>query len=59
MTLNTLDMKILALLQNDARGTNQTLADHIGMSASPCWRKVRKLEEDDVILGYRGVLNRK
>jgi len=59
MTLNTLDMKILALLQNDARVTNQTLADHIGMSASPCWRKVRKLEEDEVIQGYRAVLNRK
>jgi len=59
MTLNTIDMKILALLQNDARITNQTLADHIGMSASPCWRKVRKLEEDEVIQGYRAVLNRK
>lgn len=59
MTLSTIDMKILALLQNDARITNQTLADHIGMSASPCWRKVRKLEEDEVIQGYRAVLNRK
>lgn len=59
MTLNTIDMKILALLQNDARITNQTLADQIGMSASPCWRKVRKLEEDEVIQGYRAVLNRK
>ena len=59
MTLNTIDMKILALLQNDPRVTNQTLADHIGMSASPCWRKVRKLEEDEVIQGYRAVLNRK
>jgi len=59
MTLNTIDMKILALLQNDARVTNQTLADHIGMSASPCWRKVRKLEEDEVLQGYRAVLNRK
>ncbi|MBK4724281.1 MULTISPECIES: Lrp/AsnC family transcriptional regulator [Erwiniaceae] len=59
MTLSTIDMKILALLQNDARVTNQTLADQIGMSASPCWRKVRKLEEDEVIQGYRAVLNRK
>lgn len=52
-------MKILALLQNDARITNQTLADEIGMSASPCWRKVRKLEDDKVIQGYRAVLDRK
>ncbi len=58
-TLSAVDMKILALLQDDARMTNQTLADDIGMSASPCWRKVRKLEEDEVIQGYRAVLNRK
>lgn len=59
MTLSAVEMKILTLLQNDARITNQTLADDIGMSASPCWRKVRKLEEDEVIQGYRAVLNRK
>jgi DNA-binding Lrp family transcriptional regulator len=59
MTLNAIDMKILTLLQNDARMTNQTLADDIGMSASPCWRRVRKLEEDEVIQGYRAVLNRR
>ncbi|AXU97673.1 MAG TPA: Lrp/AsnC family transcriptional regulator [Erwinia persicina] len=58
-TLSAVDMKILALLQDDARMTNQTLADDIGMSASPCWRRVRKLEEDEVIQGYRAVLNRK
>ncbi len=58
-TLSAVDMKILALLQDDTRMTNQTLADDIGMSASPCWRRVRKLEEDEVIQGYRAVLNRK
>jgi len=59
MVLDTTEMKILRLLQDDARITNQELADKAGMSASPCWRKVRKLEEDDVIQGYRAVLNRK
>lgn len=59
MSLSLPEMKILALLQNDARITNQTLADKIGMSASPCWRKVRKLEDDKVIQGYGAVLNRK
>lgn len=39
--------------------TNQDLADAIGLSASPTWRKVRKLEEDEVIQGYRAVLNRR
>ncbi|MFZ3389344.1 MULTISPECIES: Lrp/AsnC family transcriptional regulator [Buttiauxella] len=59
MTLSTTDVKILALLQNDARMTNQSVADSIGLSASPCWRKIRKLEEDEVIQGYRAVLNRR
>ncbi|CAI1656575.1 Lrp/AsnC family transcriptional regulator [Serratia sp. TSA_198.1] len=57
--LSQTDIKILAALQQDARITNQTLADELGMSASPCWRKVRKLEEDDVIQGYRAVLDRR
>ncbi len=59
MTLSTTDVKILTLLQNDARMTNQSVADSIGLSASPCWRKIRKLEEDEVIQGYRAVLNRR
>ncbi len=58
-TLNLTDIKILTLLQKDARITNQTLADKIGMSSSPCWRKVRKLEEDHIIQGYRAVLDRR
>ncbi|AGP43835.1 Lrp/AsnC family transcriptional regulator [Serratia plymuthica] len=57
--LSQTDIKILAALQQDARITNQTLADELGMSASPCWRKVRKLEDDDVIQGYRAVLDRR
>ncbi len=59
MALNPVNIKILKLLQDDARLTNQILADKIGLSASPCWRKVRKLKEDGVILGYRAVLDRK
>ncbi|VEA64401.1 Leucine-responsive regulatory protein [Serratia plymuthica] len=57
--LSQTDIKILAALQQDARITNQTLADELGMSTSPCWRKVRKLEDDDVIQGYRAVLDRR
>lgn len=59
MALGKTEMKILRLLQDDARITNQVLAEKIGLSASPCWRKVRKLEEDEVIQGYRAVLDRK
>ncbi|MBV7264189.1 Lrp/AsnC family transcriptional regulator [Photobacterium sp. WH77] len=57
--LNRTDIKILTLLQDDARITNQALADKIGLSPSPCWRKVRKLEDDDIIQGYRAVLDRR
>lgn len=59
MSLDRAEISILKLLQNDGRVTNQELADKMGMSASPCWRKVRKLEDEGVIEGYRAVLNRK
>lgn len=59
MALSPTDMKILEILQDDARITNQVLAEKINVSASPSWRKVRKLEEDGVIKGYRAVLDRK
>jgi len=59
MALSPTDMKILEILQDDARITNQVLAEKINVSASPSWRKVRKLEEDGVIQGYRAVLDRK
>lgn len=59
MSLSKRDIKILQQLQQDARIINQHLADEIGLSASPTWRKGRKLEEDDVIRGYRAVINRK
>ena len=58
-TLSAIDARILAALQQDGRTTNQTLADGIGMSASPCWRRVRQLEEHKVIQGYRAGLDRR
>jgi DNA-binding Lrp family transcriptional regulator len=59
MSLSKTDIRILQQLQQEARITNQHLADEIGLSASPTCRKVRKLEEDDVIQGYRAAINRK
>jgi DNA-binding Lrp family transcriptional regulator len=58
-TLTLTDARILSALQQDGRMANQTLADHIGMSASPCWRRVRQLEEHRYIQGYRAVLDRR
>jgi Lrp/AsnC family leucine-responsive transcriptional regulator len=59
MSLNKTDIKILTKLQRDARLTNQALADEIGISASPCWRKVKRLEDEKIIQSYRAVLDRK
>jgi Lrp/AsnC family transcriptional regulator, leucine-responsive regulatory protein len=47
--MDDIDRRILAVLQNDARITNTVLADKVGLSAAPCLRRVRALEEDGVI----------
>lgn len=56
--LDAIDLKILREVQNDARIANITLADRVGLSPSPCSRRVKLLEEGGVIEGYRAVLNR-
>jgi Lrp/AsnC family leucine-responsive transcriptional regulator len=53
------DLRILNFLQMEGRLTNQELADKAGMSTSPCWRRVRRLEESGVIRGYQAVLDRR
>lgn len=55
--LDAYDRRILAALQRDGRLTNVRLADEIGLSASPCLRRVRHLEEAGVIKGYQASLN--
>lgn len=56
--LDPLDRKILQALQNNGRLTNVALAEMIGMSPSPCLRRVKQLEELGVIEGYTAVLSR-
>ncbi|EME1903896.1 Lrp/AsnC family transcriptional regulator [Cronobacter sakazakii] len=58
-TLTPTDITLLTLLQQDARTTNQALAESVNLSPSPCWREVKKLEEDKVILGYHAALDRR
>lgn len=53
------DARILAALQADGRLTNQDLAERVGLSASPCWRRVRQMEEAGVIEGYRALVDRR
>jgi DNA-binding Lrp family transcriptional regulator len=52
-----IDRKILAELQNDGRMTNVELAQRVGLTAPPCLRRVRALEEDGAISGYHAQLN--
>ena len=47
-----LDREILGLLQDDARISNAELCERVGLSASPCWRRVRAMEEQGVIRRY-------
>lgn len=56
--LDAPDRKILSALQADGRLSNVELAGRIGLSQSPCSRRVRRLEQEGVIEGYRAVLGR-
>jgi DNA-binding Lrp family transcriptional regulator len=55
--VDAVDRKILALLQDDGRLTITELADRVGLSISPCHRRVRELERSGAILGYRAVVD--
>ena len=57
MKLDRYDRRILEVLQQAGRISNQELADRIGLSPSPCLRRVRALEESGLILGYRALLD--
>ena len=52
MALDAIDGRILRTLQNDGRISNQDLAETVGLSPSPCLRRVRQLEADGVVSGY-------
>ena len=58
-TLDKFDVAILGQLQQDARLTNAELAQRVGLSAAPCWRRVRALEQAGFILGYRAEIDRR
>lgn len=57
--LDRYDLKILAELQHDARLSNQELAERIGLSPSPCSRRVKQLEDDGYIIRQVALLDRK
>lgn len=57
--LDAIDWQILRELQNDGRMTNVELSRRVGISAPPCLRRVRALEEAGLIEGYRALLDSK
>lgn len=59
MEFDKYDLQILNILQIEGRISNQDLAERIRLSASPCLRRVRALEEAGLIIGYRALVNAK
>jgi DNA-binding Lrp family transcriptional regulator len=57
-TLDKFDLAILNELQQNGRLTNAELAQRVGLSAAPCWRRVRALETSGFIRGYRAEIDR-
>lgn len=55
--MDRLDRKILRLLQEDATLAVADIAKRVGLSTTPCWRRIQKLEEEGVILRRVAVLN--
>ena len=59
LNLDRYDIAILAELQRDARLSNAELATRIGLSAAPTWRRVKRLEQQRFITGYRAEIDRR
>ena len=58
MKLDHIDHNILKHLQENARITNADLAERVGLSPTPCLRRLRRLETEGIIKGYRTEINR-
>ncbi|CAB3762171.1 Lrp/AsnC family transcriptional regulator [Paraburkholderia solisilvae] len=57
--LDAIDRRILAILQQEGRLSNQEIAERVNLSPSPCLRRIRRLEESGVIRGYVALLDAK
>ena len=55
--MDAIDRKILRVLQSDGRASLQAIGQAVGLSSSPCWERIRKLELAGVIEGYTVRLN--
>lgn len=56
MVLDAFDLKIVSALETDARMSFAALAEHVGLSKTPCWKRVKALEDAGLIRGYTTTL---
>ena len=56
--MDTINLKILQCLQKDGRASAQQVADQVGLSTAPVWRRIKALEEQKVITGYHAAVDR-
>jgi len=52
MELDKFDLAILGVLQEDARASLQQISSRVGLSSTPCWARIKKMENEGVIQGY-------
>lgn len=57
MSLDRVDSEILGALQEDGRLSNRDLAEKVSLSNAPCWRRVKRLEEEGYIKRYAAIIN--
>lgn len=57
--IDAVSARLLALLQEDGRMSNARLSERLGMSETPCWRRLKRLEDSGIIEGYQANLNRR
>ncbi len=57
-TMDKIDLEILNCIQHDARLSAGQIAEKVNLSTTPCWRRIRRLEQENVILSKVGLLNR-
>ncbi len=55
--LDKIDRKLLSLLQNDCTLSLQALADAVNLTTTPCWKRLKKLEDDGILLGRVALLD--
>ena len=57
--MDAIDRKILDILQADATVPVATIADKVGLSAAPCWRRIKRMEDDGVIRSRVALIDRR